>query len=206
MTNEALAATRRTLHGVGEMLIAGPQYRDKGTIKLRVIEGGFTAFEQGPTVQFDELIVGDARYAIANTTYRGLAESAGIQLRELSDVYGGGPQIDPGEELITHKDSAATICGALWAGQQALEAFGETQTPILWPEHFDVGITIDEVNYGVSPGDGFCDGPYAYVGPHEARSGEFWNAPFGAFQPILDVGNVEAIAAFFVTGRAQANE
>ena len=27
-------------------------------------------------------------------------------------------------------------------------------SPILWPEHFDVGITLDQVNYGLSPGDG----------------------------------------------------
>ena len=36
---------------------------------------------------------------------------------------------------------------------------------VLWPEHFDVGIDANEVNYGVSPGDASCPEPYAYVGP-----------------------------------------
>ena len=37
--------------------------------------------------------------------------------------------------------------------------------PVLWPEHFDLAIDVDEVNYGVSPGDGYHGAPYAYVGP-----------------------------------------
>ena len=43
------------------------------------------------------------------------------------------------------------------------------QTPVLWPEHFDVGITLDKVNYGVSPGDDDIPEPYAYVGPWTPR-------------------------------------
>jgi hypothetical protein len=37
--------------------------------------------------------------------------------------------------------------------------------PVLWPEHFDIGITIDAVNYGASRGDDHIAEPYAYVGP-----------------------------------------
>ena len=35
----------------------------------------------------------------------------------------------------------------------------------LWPEHFDLATTIDEVNYGGSPGDDGHPLPYLYVGP-----------------------------------------
>ncbi len=38
----------------------------------------------------------------------------------------------------------------------------------LWPEHFDVGTTLDlgdGVNLGFSPGDAFSEDPYVYVGP-----------------------------------------
>ena len=55
---------------------------------------------------------------------------------------------------------------------------------MLWPEHFDVAVTEDEVNYGVSPGDDFHPLPYAYVGPWTSRIGVFWNAPFGAFATL----------------------
>ena len=44
----------------------------------------------------------------------------------------------------------------------------------LWPEHFDLALTIGEVNYGGSPGDARHPGPYVYVGPLRrapARSG-----------------------------------
>ena len=35
------APTRRSLHGVAELLLAGPQHRAHGTIRLRVTPGGF---------------------------------------------------------------------------------------------------------------------------------------------------------------------
>jgi hypothetical protein len=70
---------------------------------------------------------------------------------------------------------------------------------VLWPEHFDVAITLDEVNYGASPGDGYLGEPYAYVGPFEPREGEFWNAPFGAARPLRELDG--EITAFFRAGR-----
>jgi hypothetical protein len=76
--------------------------------------------------------------------------------------------------------------------------------PVLWPEHFDVGIAADEVNYGVSPGDAGHQSPYAYVGPWTARQGEFWNAPFGALRPAAELADPRAVAAFFAAGRAAA--
>jgi hypothetical protein len=57
----------------------------------------------------------------------------------------------------------------------------------LWPEHFDAGCDVavrdGRANLGASPGDGFHDQPYLYVGPwSDARPGDadYWNAPFGA--------------------------
>ena len=35
-----LVATRRSLHAVAELLLAGPQYADSGTIKLRPTPSG----------------------------------------------------------------------------------------------------------------------------------------------------------------------
>jgi hypothetical protein len=61
-----------------------------------------------------------------------------------------------------------------------MRRFAPSEEPILWPEHFDLGIALDEVNYGVSPGDNGHPLPYAYVGPWTPREGEFWNASFGA--------------------------
>ncbi|ETK32290.1 hypothetical protein [Microbispora sp. ATCC PTA-5024] len=74
-------------------------------------------------------------------------------------------------------------------------------TPVLWPEHFDLAVTLDEVNYGISPGDGHLPEPYAYVGPWTPRTGPFWNAPFGASRPLRELGGAEAVRAFFEQGR-----
>ncbi len=75
---------------------------------------------------------------------------------------------------------------------------------MLWPEHFDVGISVNEVNYGISPGDGYLDEPYAYVGPWQRRQGTFWNAPFGAARPIAELSDVDAVVAFLAEGRDRA--
>ena len=65
----------------------------------------------------------------------------------------------------------------------------------LWPEHFDAGTSVavgenDRCNLGASPGDGFSDEPYLYVGPNTSiRPGDagYWNAPFGAVLSRSDV-------------------
>jgi hypothetical protein len=44
-----LAATRRSLHGVAELVMAGPQFRRSRSIQLRVVPGGFgTVAEPAP--------------------------------------------------------------------------------------------------------------------------------------------------------------
>ena len=95
--------------------------------------------------------------------------------------------------------------GALALGQEALLAFAPAEAPVLWPEHFDVAIRVDEVNYGVSPGDGFSAEPYAYVGVAAAPAGDaFWNAPFGAAVPLRELPGVAAVSGFFTAGRERA--
>jgi hypothetical protein len=78
----------------------------------------------------------------------------------------------------------------------------------LWPEHFDVGTSLalasgDGVNLGFSPGDGFSDEAYVYVGPWgAARPGpsSFWNAPFGAVLIRSEVHGADDGLAFIRTG------
>jgi hypothetical protein len=78
---------------------------------------------------------------------------------------------------------------------------------VLWPEHFDVGITAGAINYGASPGDDHVADPYVYVGPHDGPppgDPAFWNAPFGAARTCRQIGTVAEAAAFFRDGRARA--
>ncbi|WP_329045997.1 hypothetical protein OG738_30500 [Amycolatopsis sp. NBC_01488] len=192
--------TRRSLHGVAELLLAGPQHRATGRIDLRVAEGGFaTVAEPALRVEGDELLTGSARVPLAGRTYADVAAEAGLEAGEPAGVYAGGPGVRPGETITFAADALKALLAAFADGDRALREFVPDATPVLWPEHFDVAIVHGEVNYGVSPGDGYLGEPYAYVGPFEPREGEFWNAPFGAARPLRELGG--AVTAFFRTGR-----
>lgn len=57
------------------------------------------------------------------------------------------------------------------------------------------------MNYGLAPGDAHVPEPYAYVGPHTPRDGEFWNMPFGAARPVRELGDATGILACYDVGR-----
>ena len=77
---------------------------------------------------------------------------------------------------------------------------------MIWPEHFDLAITLDKVNYGISPGDAAISAPYAYIGPWQLPDGDFWNAPFGAMVGYREVASVKAAADFFHNGHDRARQ
>ncbi|OBK77916.1 hypothetical protein [Mycobacterium sp. 1164985.4] len=56
-------------------------------------------------------------------------------------------------ELDLDANAAVWLQRAHYAGGYALKNILPQQHPTLWPEHFDVAVTEDEVNYGVSAGD-----------------------------------------------------
>ncbi|MFC6081139.1 hypothetical protein [Sphaerisporangium aureirubrum] len=198
------AATRAALHAVAELLMAGPQYRRSGTIRLRVTPGGFaTVAEPELRVDGTDLVTGDGtRLALAGRTIGELGAATGAGAGAPEGLYHDGsggsaddvPAVDPG--------AAKVLAEALARGDAALRVFAPEQTPVLWPEHFDLGVTVSEVNYGMSLGDGYLGEPYAYVGPWQPREGAFWNAPFGAARPLAEAGD---LVAFFAEGRRLAS-
>lgn len=197
-----LTATRRSLHGVAELLLAGPQHRATGRIDLRVADGGFaTVVQPALRLEGDELRTETARVPLNGRTYADVAASAGLEAGEPAGVYSGGPGIRVDEPIALAADAVRILLRAFADGDRALRAFAPEETPVLWPEHFDVAVTVAEVNYGVSPGDGYLAVPYAYVGPFSPRQGEFWNAPFGAARPVRELGGAAEIEAFFRAGR-----
>jgi hypothetical protein len=98
------------------------------------------------------------------------------------------------------------ILAAFARGDAAMRLFAPAEEPVLWPEHFDVGITVNEVNYGVSPGDVGIAEPYAYVSPWKARAGAFWNADFGASRLMRDLPTAQDVLAFFTEGCRHVTE
>jgi hypothetical protein len=201
----ALTATRRSLHGVAELILAGPQYRRSGTIRLRVTDGGFGT-TAGPEVRVagDRLIAGDRIVTLNGHTYAEAATSAGLETSTLDDVYGDGPGIKADESLNVDAVAAQRLCSVFAVGHAALGEIARDIEPVLWPEHFDLGISVDEVNFGVSPGDAANPAPYAYVSPWTTRQGAFWNAPFGAVLPLDGALDADAITNFFRRGKELA--
>jgi hypothetical protein len=112
------------------------------------------------------------------------------------------------EPLDVDPEAAAALADWYAFGDQVLRALGGE--PILWPEHFDIAIELDEVNYGFSPGDEQHAEPYAYVGPWTAPpAGPLWNATGfpGAeltYAELLAAPDPHAAALEFFTTRKEA--
>jgi hypothetical protein len=202
MNRQAMELTRRTLHGLAELVLAGPQYAETHEIALRVTSGGFaTTTTPHLRVEGLELVAPTLRLPL-DGTFAELATAAGVEARALRDVYDDGPGVDLDDQVVVDPQSAALIAEAFARGDAAMRAFAPAERPVLWPEHFDVGITVGEVNYGVSPGDEGIPEPYAYVGPWTPRVGAFWNSSFGAAHPIRALPDAAAVQEFFRAGAA----
>ncbi|WP_436496351.1 hypothetical protein [Actinokineospora sp. HUAS TT18] len=202
MDDKLLIRTRRALHGAAELLLAGPQYAASADIRLRVTPGGFGTVA-APDVRVDgvDLVAGTRRVPLTGT-YAEIAIAAGLRCRGLLDVYQGGIAVAESDPVEVDAEAARVLADAFAMGDRALRAFAPDVEPVLWPEHFDIGITVAEVNYGVSPGDDFLPEPYAYVGPWTPREGGFWNAPFGAARPLSGLD----VEAFFREGSVHSGQ
>lgn len=205
MDEATYAETRRSVHGLAELVLAGPRYRSSGQMRLRVLADGIGTWDQpGPRFSGGDLVTEETRLPVDGLTSAEAAGRLGLEASALDDVYHDGPGVDPSETIRLDPAALAILEPAFAVGEAALAAFRPDVERVLWPEHFDVAITADQVNYGLSPGDSFHALPYAYVGPHEPRSGQFWNAPFGAARPLGELGGVDEVLAFFREGQRLA--
>jgi hypothetical protein len=189
---------------VAELLMAGPQYRASGTIRLRVTADGIaTVALPGLTLTATALVTDEASLGLDGTTYAALGAAAGIEPGAPVGLYKDYTDVGVEETLQVDADEASALFAALRRGDAALRRLAPGETPVLWPEHFDVAISAGEVTYGVSPGDHFVREPYAYVSPWTPSTGEFWNAPFGAARPLRALPG-DALDHFLAEGRALA--
>jgi hypothetical protein len=195
-----LVTTRRSLHGVAELVLAGPQHAQTGEISLRSVPGGFaTTHTPALSVVGADVVGPDGAVGIDGQNPASLAAAVGVRATSLSAVYTDGSGITADDALAVDAAAAARIAEAFAAGDAALRSLAPDETPILWPEHFDIGISAEEVNYGVSAGDGYLAVPYAYVGPWSPPAqDDYWNAPFGRAVPVDEIDD---LLAFFTEGR-----
>jgi hypothetical protein len=198
-----LVETRRSLHAVAERLLAGPQHRAHGTIRLAITPGGFGQV-RGPWRVAGADLVGDGARVPLRGDIAAVGMAAGIEPGVPERLYGDHADLDAGATLAVDPAAAALLADWFARGDAGLRLLAPASTPVLWPEHFDLGISLDEVNYGISPGDAAHPAPYAYVGPWKPRESAFWNAPFGAVRAAAELPDATAVAAFLGAGRAAA--
>jgi hypothetical protein len=202
--------TRLSLHVVAESLLAGHQWRVAHTIRLVVSPGGFATrpLPGEPAllaVRGTDLVVTreTERVLPIAGTLASLAAAAGVEAGPPTGAYPSSTQTD--DPLVVDAAAAAGIARAFALGDDALRRLsGSGDAPVLWPEHFDLGVSLDEVNYGVSAGDSNVPQPYAYIGPWTPRVGPFWTEPFGSARPISDFATVDELSAYFTLGRERA--
>lgn len=191
----SLPATREALRALACYAISPARKARTGRIGLRPTGEGFGTppFGDGSriAVHGDRLLVEPA-VDVPITTVRAAAEVLAIDLSPDPGVGSDLPPFRPDERLMV--DAGASFwLGAWYAfGSRHLERLaaqhpeGAVTEAQLWPEHFDLAITVDVeghlVNVGFSPGDAGFPEPYVYVGPHDRTglTGRNWNAPFGA--------------------------
>jgi hypothetical protein len=211
-SSRALVETRESWHRVAEHVLAAAQFADAGTIRLRPFPGGFSTTTgvggRLVAVVADRMLVVDGADFDSRplTTLRTAAALVGV-LPGLRGSYHPATSADPDQPLPVDVASARRLADWFALGDAALRRFaghlGHSAAPVLWPEHFDLGITVDEVNYGVSPGDDGMTEPYLYVGPHEGPTSadDFWNTPFGAATAAGRISTQDDAVAFFSEGR-----
>jgi hypothetical protein len=201
--------TRDALHTVAEHILAAARFRAVGRIGLQPALGGIgTPLTAGRWIEVigGDLVVRDETGEVTRepvTTLRSAGTLVGIPPGLPSGTYTPVTPLDLDAGLEIDPDAAAAL--AAWfalvseaLGELAAQHRDEQPTDAtLWPEHFDLALSIGEVNYGGSPGDDAHPEPYLYVGPWSLPKGSFWNESFGASRPASAVADVAAAVAFF---------
>jgi hypothetical protein len=215
------ADTRDALHRLASHVLAPGRKAVTGRIGLRPTPGGFGTppFGSGDGQQLRvegmSLIrrQDGSSEAVDITSLSAAAAFAGVTLSDDPGIGHDPPPLGDPEAALTVDPGSSAAVGAWFAfADGVLEEFRaelnaqgrECSEVQLWPEHFDLGCSIEGVNFGGSPGDGHFAEPYLYVGPWNTDGlGDdgFWNAPFGAvltYRQLLDAEDQKAAALAFL--------
>src|SRR5690242_18286337 len=156
-----LTRTRESLHRAAEHLLSATLKRATGQIALLPGPAGVRTPElpdgRVVSLDLDELVVtgaGPVRRARL-TTLAATARAVGLEPGFPWTTHPPGTPYEPDAPLDVDPDAASALAGWFRLGEEALATFattdlaGEEPTrPVVYPEHFDLGLTAGAVNYG----------------------------------------------------------
>lgn len=202
--NHAVNPTRDALHRIATHVVARARATVTGKFGLRSTPGGFGTPAFGDAVEVVRVAGGvlvrerngrAEAHPLDGATLAALAAFVEVDLDSPFQAGSDTPEMGDRNQPLTI-DTAEVLRLADWwhLGWQIMDASAaggrDAMAVQVWPEHFDAGTSVsvgagesDRCNLGASPGDGYSDEPYLYVGPWSAdRPGDaaYWNAPFGA--------------------------
>jgi hypothetical protein len=201
---DGYGTTREALQRLAVYVLSPARKAVTGRIGLQAATGGFgtPVFGDDEQLRVEGAALvrqrGNRTETTPITTLVAAAGFAGVTLSADPGVGSDLPGLGDPDARLPVSPAAVNAIGAWYAfSTSVLEALRaelnaagrECSTVQLWPEHFDLGCSIEGVNFGCSPGDGYSAEPYVYVGPWktDGLSGGFWNAPFGAVLPYGDL-------------------
>src|SRR6476469_9816548 len=108
-----LISTRRSLHAVGELVLAGPQHAQTGEISLRALPGGFgTTHTPDLRVEGTDVVGAEATVGITGLTPASLGAALGVEARSMKELYSDGSGVGLDDVLEVDPDAAAEIAAA----------------------------------------------------------------------------------------------
>lgn len=215
----AYRAARAAAHSIAEWVLAPDLHRSTGRIGLRATPGGIGQPEHlrdgaRRLVRLDgwrlAVVDGDAETWHAPSTLGAAAQVVDLELGEGTGAYEPSTPSTPDTSVEMDPAAAAHLAEVFAFIEACVEAWRSERSELtptfaqLWPEHFDLGCSAVEINFGGSPGDEGRPEPYLYVGPWTPRVGSFWNEPYGAACSLYELESVADGVAFFERGLAEA--
>lgn len=215
-----LAETRRSLHKLAGYVVSPARRRANGKLGLRWTFGGFGTPFFGADEQVrvaGSQLVRERDGATHTAPITSLREAADFVLdAEPDTAWAEGFDVPLAGDLdaALPVDEAAAAWLGDWFGfgtrvlEQLRADLPNDTRPQLWPEHFDLAVSLPvggaAATFGVSPGDAGHETPYLYVLPgREVGRGGVWNAA-GFTGAVLDSAEllqhpIETALAFFRT-------
>ncbi|MDA9913257.1 hypothetical protein N9D66_02250, partial [Candidatus Nanopelagicales bacterium] len=156
---------RSELHLIAELILAGSQHRESDTVRLTASNGQISTTKE-PAISLD---VAGLHFRGETVALQGsvadLAQAASVQAIRPDVVYHDAVPGDAATLLTATPEAIAEVLRVYTIGAEAMAAFSQ-EVAVLWPEHFDLAIRVDEVNYGISPGDGYSPKPHSTCVPY----------------------------------------